>query len=288
MADKAGTPMGAAFPPNPSMGGAAGFGGGGAGLGSLMATPASARPSNNTNAASANTMSQQAVKGGIQEQQFSNEVEEEANDNFKRLYNRMCTIDDVLEMLRVYKDSTEPKKKDVFNCMLRNLFEEYKFFSTYPDKELQITGQLFGGLIEHNLVTYMYLGLALRYILESLRKPTGHKLFSFGIACLDRCRHQLKSYPQYCGHVAAIAHFTEFPKHIQDHVTYGRDSKEPPTETAFRQAHVPSHLNIGEQVPHIPAGGLDGKNLNSVSGHVIFCPVDLACFTRLHSILRLL
>jgi len=42
--------------------------------------------------------------------------------------------------------------QEVFNCMLRNLFEEYKFFPQYPDKELHITAQLFGGIIERGLV----------------------------------------------------------------------------------------------------------------------------------------
>ncbi len=44
----------------------------------------------------------------------------------------------------------------------QNLFEEYKFFPQYPDKELNITAQLFGGIIEHSLVTMIHLGLALR------------------------------------------------------------------------------------------------------------------------------
>ena len=41
--------------------------------------------------------------------------------------------------------------------MLRNMFEEYKFFPQFPEKELQITGQLFGGIIEHGLVTYVFM-----------------------------------------------------------------------------------------------------------------------------------
>ena len=45
--------------------------------------------------------------------------------------------------------------QEVFNCMLRNLFEEYKFFPQYPDKELHITAQLFGGIIEQGLVRYV-------------------------------------------------------------------------------------------------------------------------------------
>ena len=56
-------------------------------------------------------------------------------------------------------------------CMLRNMFDEYKFFPEFPYKELQITGQLFGGIIEHGLVTYVTLSLALRYVLQSLKSP---------------------------------------------------------------------------------------------------------------------
>ena len=43
--------------------------------------------------------------------------------------------------------------QDLFVCMLRNIFEEYKFFPQFPEKELHITGQLFGGIVEHGLVT---------------------------------------------------------------------------------------------------------------------------------------
>lgn len=43
--------------------------------------------------------------------------------------------------------------QEVFACMLRNLFEEYRFFPQYPDKELHTTAVLFGGIIEQGLVT---------------------------------------------------------------------------------------------------------------------------------------
>ena len=34
--------------------------------------------------------------------------------------------------------------------------------------------------------SYMALGIALRYVLEALRKPFGSKMYMFGIAALDR------------------------------------------------------------------------------------------------------
>lgn len=115
--------------------------------------------------------------------------------------------------------------------MLRNLFEEYRFFPQYPDKELQITAQLFGGIIERGLVSsYVSLGLALRFVLDALRKPDGSKMYYFGIAALDRFKSRLKEYHKYCEHVRAIAHFTEFPSHLIEYVEYGLQGQEPPSK----------------------------------------------------------
>ncbi|XP_051236955.1 CCR4-NOT transcription complex subunit 1 isoform X5 [Dicentrarchus labrax] len=170
-------------------------------------------------------------------QHFSKEIDDEANSYFQRIYNHpphpTMSVDEVLEMLQRFKDSTIKREREVFNCMLRNLFEEYRFFPQYPDKELHITACLFGGIIEKGLVTYMALGLALRYVLEALRKPYGSKMYYFGIAALDRFKNRLKDYPQYCQHLASIAHFLQFPHHLQEcvqYIEYGQQSRDPPVK----------------------------------------------------------
>ncbi len=72
------------------------------------------------------------------------------------------SIDEVLELLKKFQESGIRRDREVFHCMIKNLFEEYKYFPQYPDKELKITAQLFGGVIEHGLVNMIPLGLALR------------------------------------------------------------------------------------------------------------------------------
>jgi CCR4-NOT transcription complex subunit 1 len=173
---------------------------------------------------------QDAIPG--MDHSFVKEIEDEANSYFQKIYNRMMTLDEVLETLKVFKGSTNQKEKDVYLCMLRNLFEEYRFFPHYPEKELRITGSLFGGLIEHSLVTYMFLGTALRYVLEALKKQPGTNMHLFGIAALDKFRSRLKEYPQYCQHVAAIPHFSEFPARLIQCVEYGQQSRDPPIRPA--------------------------------------------------------
>ncbi|XP_064466564.1 CCR4-NOT transcription complex subunit 1-like isoform X2 [Ornithodoros turicata] len=165
-------------------------------------------------------------------QPVSKEIEDEANSYFQRIYNHpphpTLSIAEVLDMLKRFQESPIKSERDVFNCMIKNLFEEYRFFPQYPEKELIITAQLFGGIIEQSLVTYMALGLALRYVLDALRKPYGTKMYYFGTTALDRFKTRLKDYPQYCQHLASIAHFKDFPEHLKEYVDYGARSQEPP------------------------------------------------------------
>lgn len=139
------------------------------------------------------------------------------------------TINEVLDLLKRFQESSVRKEREVFTCMLRNLFEEYKFFPQYPDKELHTTAQLFGGIIEHGLVTtYLQLGVALRFVVDALKKPPGSKMYFFGLAALERFKNRLKEYPQYCQHLSSIPHFQEFPPHLIDYVDSGTRSQEPP------------------------------------------------------------
>uniref|UniRef100_A0A8C2IVE5 CCR4-NOT transcription complex subunit 1 n=1 Tax=Cyprinus carpio TaxID=7962 RepID=A0A8C2IVE5_CYPCA len=196
-------------------------------------------------------------------QHFSKEIDDEANSYFQRIYNHpphpTMSVDEVLEMLQRFKDSSIKREREVFNCMLRNLFEEYRFFPQYPDKELHITACLFGGIIEKGLVTYMALGLALRYVLEALRKPFGSKMYYFGIAALDRFKNRLKDYPQYCQHLASIAHFLQFPHHLQEYIEYGQQSRDPPVKMQG-SITTPGSLALAQaqaqsQTPKVPQPG---------------------------------
>lgn len=163
----------------------------------------------------------------------SKEIEDEANSYFQRIYNHpphpTLSIDEVLDILQRFKESSIRREQEVYQCMLRNLFEEYRFFAHYPEKELQITAQLFGGIIERNLVpTFVALGLALRCVLDALRKPEGSKLYYFGITALDRFKTRLHTYNKYCEYIRSIPHFKDFPPLLIQYVEFGYLGQEPP------------------------------------------------------------
>eukprot|EP00026_Physarum_polycephalum_P000086 Phypoly_transcript_00086.p1 GENE.Phypoly_transcript_00086~~Phypoly_transcript_00086.p1 ORF type:complete len:2362 (+),score=414.48 Phypoly_transcript_00086:843-7088(+) len=135
---------------------------------------------------------------------FPHEIEEEANSYFQRIYTGQLSIEDLVTLLKGFKSSKNSRELDVFACMIHNLFDEYRFFPKYPDKELRITGILFGSLIQHQLVSFLPLGVALKYVLDALRKPAGSKMFKFGLFALEQFKPRLYEWPQYCSHILAI------------------------------------------------------------------------------------
>ncbi|XP_015786178.1 CCR4-NOT transcription complex subunit 1 [Tetranychus urticae] len=208
------------------------------------------------------------------------EIEKEADTYFQRIYNQSTTgsmsIDDVLEMLRRFQDSPNKRERDIFNCMIKNLFKEYCYFPQYPDKELLITAQLFGGIIQMGLVKYMALVVALRCVLEALRQPYSSKMYFFGIAALDRFKSKLKEYPLYCQHLTSIPHFNEFPRPLQEYIQYGASSEDPPSARSLPDvvanpavsAHSPAPGQLNSALPGL-IGSYIGNNINSESNRPV-------------------
>lgn len=210
------------------------------------------------------------------QQTISNEIEEEANGYFQRIYNHpphpTLSIDEVLEMLKRFQESSSKRERDVHYCMLRNLLEEYRFFPQYPDKELQITAQLFGGMIEKNLVdSYVTLGHALKCVLDALRKPEGSKMYFFGITALDRFKNKLNQYQKYCEHIRGIGHFNMFPPHLIKYVEFGCNSEMPPDMPQFSTSTAdPSGQLLPNALSHLPMSSSQSLyRSNSVTGNIV-------------------
>lgn len=147
----------------------------------------------------------------------SDDVEEMATAFFQKIYTSEQSIGEVVEMLKRFKTSGNAKENEIFACMVHNLYDEYRFFAKYPEKELRITGILFGALIQEQLVSSITLGIALRYVLEALRKPpsppnvttSGGKMFKFGLYALEQFKGRLHEWPQYCSHIVQIPHLKD-------------------------------------------------------------------------------
>ncbi|CAA0820384.1 transcription regulators [Striga hermonthica] len=137
---------------------------------------------------------------------YADDIETESNQIFHQMFSGQRSIDDMIQMLARFKESSDKREQSIYECMIANLFEEFKFFTKYPEKQLRIAAILFGSLIKHQLVTHLTLGIALRAVLDSLRKPSDSKMFSFGAKALEQFVDRLVEWPQYCNHILQISH----------------------------------------------------------------------------------
>ncbi|KAL2319967.1 hypothetical protein Fmac_028936 [Flemingia macrophylla] len=137
---------------------------------------------------------------------YADDIEAEANSYFHQMFSDQLTINAMVQMLARFKESSVKREKSIFECMIANLFEEYRFFPKYPERQLKIAAVLFGSVIKHQLVTHLSLGIALRYVLDALRKPADSKMFLFGSLALEQFVDRLIEWPQYCNHILQISH----------------------------------------------------------------------------------
>lgn len=177
----------------------------------------------------------------------SKEVEEETNAYFHKIYTSNVSIGEVVQLLKKFKSSEVQREQEIFRCMIHNLFDEYRFFHRYPEKELLITANLFGNLVQHQLVSSITLGIALRYILEALRKDpdlggNNEKIFRFGKVAVECFLSRLGEWPQYSSHLIQIPHlmrhcpevFSEAQR-VLANPSAGTGSGRPPSEQMLQQ-----------------------------------------------------
>lgn len=203
------------------------------------------------------------------------EIEKETDTYFQRIYNQSSagsmSIDEVLEMLRRFSDSPVPHEVKVFQCMIRNLFREYCYFPQYPEKELLITAQLFGGLIQMGLIKYMPLVAGLRCVLEALKHEHGSKMYYFGIAALDRFKERLQEYPLYSHHLTTTPNFDKFPSQLIEYIQYAQQSQLPPS--ARNLSSLGDQRTSSSVISRSPSPGALNQNLsgptNSFTGSSI-------------------
>lgn len=179
----------------------------------------------------------------------SAEIEALANSYFQKIYTTDQNILDVIALLRQFKGSTEKRDQEIFRCMIHNLFDEYRFYHKYPEKELQITGRLFGALIQHQLVSSITLGIALRYVLEALRKDpelgeSNDKMFRFGRTALDQFRIRLSEWPQYCSHLIQIPHLG---RHCPDMYQEAQRALSSPQQSMPQPMGMPMQMQMPPQ-----------------------------------------
>ena len=124
------------------------------------------------------------------------EIEETANSIFQCMFKGETTVSETIERLKHLKDSKSQKDREIYACMIHCLLDEYRFYHQYPEKQLNIISTLFGQIINNKLIDGVIETIALKYILEGIKKGNG-PLFIFGTTALQQFIDKLNTLPSY-------------------------------------------------------------------------------------------
>ncbi|CEI93352.1 hypothetical protein RMCBS344292_07587 [Rhizopus microsporus] len=125
------------------------------------------------------------------------DIEREADAYYERLYNDQLSVDDMLSLMKQLKTVGNRQEQQLFQCMIRVLFDEYEFFSKYPEKELMTTSKLFGQLIQQDIMPEDQLDSCFLFILDALRNSAQPKMIAFGIDTVKQFIDRLGEWPQF-------------------------------------------------------------------------------------------
>jgi len=126
----------------------------------------------------------------------SEEIEKAANNLLQQMFNGEMPVSQLVKKLIEYQKSSNPKETEIYACLTHSILDEYRFYHQYPEKHLKIAAELFGQLINNKLVEGVVETIALKYILESIKKGSG-PLFTFGIIALNQFINRIYCWGNY-------------------------------------------------------------------------------------------
>jgi CCR4-NOT transcription complex subunit 1 len=222
---------------------------------------------------------------GVSVVTYPAEIESEVDSIYKQMYDEHTTIDDVIALLQRSKMSANPRDHEIFSCMLHFLFDEYKFFqSFYPPRELAMTAYLFGSLIQHQLVDYIPLGIAIRYIIDALKCPPDSNLFKFGIQALSRFESRLSEWQPLCQALLQIPLLAEARPDLIATIHRAIAAGNEVGSNADLHNHAPGSTSASAEVPPPPFTAIQPDRIDGllesppedVSDRILFLVNNLA------------
>jgi len=150
------------------------------------------------------------------DQTWPDAINTEANELFDQIFHGKLTIPDATRLLGDLGQTADARPRQVRDCMVQSLLDEFAHFQEYPDRERQVVTQLFGSLLQAGVLT----GSDLAWGLEALvalfvppKLPAGviqygegpeMRMQAFAIEALRTAGPRLRSWPHLCTSLVAL------------------------------------------------------------------------------------
>lgn len=122
------------------------------------------------------------------------EIDKEAEKILSSMFEGELSVDNVIEKLVAYNNSKNQKENEKYISLLRCIFDEYKFYKSYPEKQIKIIGELFGKIINSQVIEGILLTIALKFVLEGIKTEKGI-MYMFGTIALNQFIENISLWP---------------------------------------------------------------------------------------------
>ena len=124
------------------------------------------------------------------------EIDKETNQILNSMFKGVITVDDVIDKLINFKKSDNQKETEKYIHFIKCIFSEYKFYPQYPEDEIKKIGELFGKVINNKLIDGVISSIALKFILECIKKGKGN-MYIFGTIALNQFVNKISNWPNF-------------------------------------------------------------------------------------------
>jgi len=148
------------------------------------------------------------------------EIESTANSLFELTFEEKLSIPELIETMLKYKKSNNEKEKNILLCMMTNLLDEARFFSNYKHKILMIMAQIYGAVINNNLVEGQARDVTFKIIVESMKHREDTKQLEFGVCALMIFKGRLHEWPTKAVQLFSIESLREYYFELLEEIRY--------------------------------------------------------------------
>lgn len=204
------------------------------------------------------------VEPGLTVVHYPQEIDSEVDNLFTQMYNEQVTVADMLNLMENNRNSSNPRDQEMLACIIHFLFDEYRFYNSYPSRELMMNAFVFGSMIQFQFVEFVPLGISLRYVFDALNMPPDSNMFKWGVQALSRFEARLPEWVPLCQQVLRIPHFVESVPYLAmamrrivasaDNIPNGTDPRGPGAPTVSEVQEVftairPDRIDSEVQTP---------------------------------------
>ncbi|CAF0914580.1 unnamed protein product [Brachionus calyciflorus] len=192
---------------------------------------------------------------------YTKEIEDEVDKCIQGLFKTSnsglpgLSVEDFVGLLSKLKDSQDKKDKDFYSYALKYIIDGNTCLNQLDEMQFNTMSNVWGALIERNILNSPMLNSCLRLLIQMFNKPTTSKYYLFVLKVLDRCKYRLKDLTSFGQYLTQSPNYQELPRPLKDFVEFGSRGSLPPNYTLPQIPSLTPPINQNQLVnknPYMP------------------------------------